>query len=521
MVKLMKNKNIHKGLPFVGITQITLLIILICIQAKLCYMYWQGTHITIQYLNIVIEIFKILIIFHIIFKLKSPPYKALWILLIAILPVPSMILYLIIGDTEIPKSIKSKLNDESTKSKKYLKWDNEINDNLFELNKHMYNQSYFLSKTTGLPLYKNMGIEYFDVGEKFFEALLEDIKNAKKYVFFQTFTVVEGKMWDRLYDLLKQKIDEGIQVYLIVDGMIPKEKQPKNLKKRLEVVGIKYQLFNPLSININSYINHRDHKKMVVIDGKIAYNGGLNIGDEYINLYAKLGHWKDTGIRMMGEVASSYTAMFIRTWNLCVKDNGLDYNNFIVKEFENSEILDGYILPYCDGPDNNSRPAKNSYIQMINTAKRYIYITTPYIAVDNEFINSLINSAKSGVDIRIITPYIPDKKLVHKVTQSFYHVLLESGVKIYEYKPGFIHSKSMVIDDELAVIGTINLDYRSLYFHYECANWIYKTGIESILRDDLLKTQEVSNEIKLENWEKRGAFKVLLDKILITFAPLI
>lgn len=517
----MKNKNIHKNFPLIGVIQIVFLVFLICIQVKLCYTYWQGTATKVKYIYSIIEIFKILIICHIILKLKSPAYKLLWIILIAILPMPAMILYVVIGDTEMPDSFKRKLNSESSKVKENLEAGAEIYDDLLKQDKLMYNQANFLFKTTGLPLYRNNRTEYFDTGEKFFECIIEDINNAKKYIFLEWFTITEGVMWDRLYNSLKHKINEGVKVYLVVDGMFPKEKRPKDFKEHLEKAGIKYNIFNPINININSYINHRDHRKIVVIDGDIAYNGGLNVGDEYINLYNKFGYWKDTGIKISGDAASSYVAMFIRTWNACSNGEILEYNEYINKRNDSIELSEGFLLPYCDGPDNNSRPAKNLYIQMITTARNYIYITTPYLAIDNEFITSLINSAKSGVDVRIITPYIPDKKLVHKVTRSFYHVLLEAGVKIYEYKPGFIHSKSIVIDDELAVVGTINLDYRSLYFHYECANWMYKSKTEIDVRDDFIKTQEVSSEIKLDAWRKRGKLKAFFDKILITFAPLI
>lgn len=514
----MKEKNINKNFPFQGLIQIIFVIVLIYIQIKICYTYWNGINLNIKYLTIIIEVFKILTIIHIILKLKSTEYKLLWLLLLNIFPVPAIICYILFGYAKLPAKFKNKLKEETIKFKEVLKVDEKSYEELVEIDKLKYSQANYILNVTGHPIYKNSGIEYFDVGEKLFNSVIEEVNKAKKYIFLEWFTIANGNMWDTLYNALKQKSREGIQVFLIVDGMIPKDKQPNNFRRNLEAAGIKYSIFNPINININSYINHRDHRKIVVIDGEIAYNCGLNIGDEYINLYPKLGHWKDTGIKILGEAASNYSAMFLSMWNLCNENENLDYNKFIVKHLDDNHYSKGYLLPFNDGPDNDVRVARNLYIQMITNAKKYIYITTPYLALDNEFTTALINSAKSGIDVRIITPYIPDKKLIHKVTRSFYNVLLEAGVKIYEYTPGFIHSKTIVIDDELAVVGTINLDFRSLYFHYECASWIYKTGVELSIREDFINTQKISNEIVLNEWKKRGKFKTLLDKILITFS---
>lgn len=515
----MDNKN--KNSPIMPILQIIFILIIICLYIMVCFIYWNGTADYIKYFSAYIEIIKVGVIIHIIYKMQNTAYKLFWMTFIALCPIPGLLCYLAFGSLEVPKNIMKKTNEENLEMEKHLKIDEKTYDELKDIDKQKYHQAMLLSKTTDMPLYKNSDVEFLDSGEKYFEHMLQDISKAKKYIFLEWFSIIEGTMWDKLYSLLKQKTAEGLEVYLIYDGMIPSEKRPKNLKINLEKAGINYQKFNPISININSYINHRDHRKMVVIDGLVAYSGGINIGDQYINLYSKYGHWKDNGVKTSGEPVKNYIAMFVNTWNLSTKNSKLEYNHFITKETNNISTGQGYVLPFNDGPDNKNNPAINVYMQMINMAKNYVYIVTPYIALDNEFIGCLINSARCGVDVRIILPHIPDKKFVHSVTHSFYSILLEAGVKIYEYGPGFVHSKTIVVDDELAIVGTINLDYRALYYHYECANWMYKTGIEKAVKEDFLTTQNKCIEIELNEWKKTRGLKNHLDKALITIAPLI
>ena len=259
----------------------------------------------------------------------------------------------------------------------------------------------------------------------------------------------------------------------------------------------------------------------MVIDGKVAYTGGINIGDEYINKTKTLGHWKDFGIRMTGKSVTSFKIMFLRMWNIGNKINYLNYEDFVLEEPNYPNDDNGFILPFCDGPDNHNNPAENTYINMINSAKKSVYITTPYLILDNELIVALTNAAYSGIDVRIIIPHIPDKKIVFALSRSFYDKLLKSGVKIYEYEIGFVHGKSCIVDGEVAVIGTINFDFRSLYLHYECGVWSYNTGVEKKMQDDFFKTLEQSIQIKYDTWKKRSIFKKIFEAILVAIAPLL
>jgi cardiolipin synthase A/B len=511
----MRNKLMSTTIKFLSV------IFLVFIQIKLSEIQYKGNTDSIIFFNGAIEILKAIIVLHIIYKLQSPSYKMLWIILIMFFPLPGLLLYVFFGSTKISNSFQSKIDKEYSDFKKYIDYDKKTCEEIKNINLIRYNQVNYLYNTNSLPLYKNSHTEYFDIGEKYFESMIIDISKAKNYVFVEYYSITEGIMWNRLFELLKQKVLEGVKVYIIVDAVNDFEKLPKNFEIILDEVGIQYRIFNSNVLKINSYFNYRHHRKITVIDGNTTYTGGINIGDEYINIYEKFGHWKDVGIKTIGKPTLSYIIMFIEMWNLSSKDKNLDYQSFVDTNIKDEKMTNGYIMPYFDGPDNSSNLAKNLYIQIINTAKEYVYITTPYLILDNEIITSLVNSAKSGVDVRIITPYIPDKKFVHLTSQSFYQILLESGVKIYEYKPGFIHSKVFVTDDELVTVGTINLDFRGLYSHFECGNWIYKTGIELEVKNDFLKTQDVSLKIKLDDWKTRSLFKRLLDKILMTLSPLI
>ncbi len=516
-------ENIYKKKVRVVATTIKTIcaILLVYLQIKICQVELNGSSTGLLYLNLAIELLKLTLIVHIIYKVKSPVYKLLWVILIVFFPVITAILYLIFGNPEMPEKFKKKVNEEQKNSQKYFTFDNTIYNELKDIDVLKYNQTNYLTKTTGLPLYRNEHIEYLDSGEKYFEQILEEISKATKYIFLEYFSISEGALWDNIFVALKQKVSKGVKVYLITDDMINSEKYPKDFKKKLNEAGIEYRLFNTLTININQYLNFRNHRKLTVIDGKMVFTGGPNIGDEYINIYKKYGHWKDAGIKIVGESVLSYIVNFIRMWNICNEHKKLEYTDFIYNNKKENNIRKGYIFPYFDGPDNDRNPSEKIYIQLINTAKDYLYITTPYLILSSEIVTALVNSAISGVDIRIITPYIPDKALVHLATRSFYQVLLEAGVKIYEYKPGFIHSKIFVTDDLLATVGSVNLDFRGMYFHYECGNWIYNTGIELVIKEDFFKTQDKSIQINLEDWNKRGLMKKFSDKLLITFSPLI
>ena len=292
-----------------------------------------------------------------------------------------------------------------------------------------------------------------------------------------------------------------------------------NLNEKLKEININYISFNSPTPFVRSYINYRDHRKIIVIDGLVAYTGGINIGDEYINLNSRLGYWKDSCARITGESIKSFIVMFFKMWNLN-KKNRTDYKDLIEK-IKPTEENNGFIIPYSDSPQNKKNPAQNTYINIINNSKKYVYIMTPYLILDNETNQALINASYSGIDIRIMTPRIPDKKLVNACTKSFYGQLLEAGIKIYEYDPGFIHSKIIVSDDNVATIGTTNFDFRSFYLNYECGIWIHNTKEEEKIKQDFINNIQKCTEIKLETWKNRKLTTKIVEAILRLISPLL
>ena len=297
------------------------------------------------------------------------------------------------------------------------------------------------------------------------------------------------------------------------------------MENEFKEYGIEYYKFNPFSPIINGYINYRDHKKIVVIDGIYSYTGGVNIADEYVNLIEKFGHWKDVGIKIVGKCTWSLSVIFLRNLEQITKKN-IDYvwyksisdeYNLKLKKQNNT----GYLLALSDGPDNRKNPIENTYIQIINYAKKYIYMTTPYFVISEQLLTAMLNSARSGVDVRVIVPHIPDKKIVYTATRSYYEVLLEAGIKVYEYKPGFIHSKTFVADDNTAIVGTANLDFRSMHLNYENIVWSYKTGVEEELKLDFNEMLNECIEIKLEDWKARSFVKKIGEALISAFSPML
>lgn len=327
-------------------------------------------------------------------------------------------------------------------------------------------------------------------------------------------------MWNSILEILEEKVKQGVEVRLIYDDMGCMFTLPYQYDKKLREKGINACVFNPFAPVLNSGFNNRDHRKICVIDGYIGFNGGINLADEYINEYEKYGHWKDTAVILEGDAVWNLTVMFLSVWNY-IHGTTEDYEKYRPNVYQKEKFsADGYIQPYMDSPLDDETVGENVYFNLINNAKDYVYITTPYLIIDNEMMTALSTAAKSGIDVRIITPYVPDKWYVHAVTRAHYEALTENGVKIYEYTPGFIHAKTFVVDDSYSVVGTINLDYRSLYLHFECGTWMYQTDCVMQMKEDFLKTLEVCQPVTLEDCRRVKWYRKIGRSILRIFAPL-
>ncbi len=365
----------------------------------------------------------------------------------------------------------------------------------------------YLNRTGCFPVYDKTQVTYFPLGENKFEAMLEELEKAEKYIFMEYFIVEEGYMWGRVLDILIRKASQGVEVRVMYDGMCEMSTLRTDYWKLLEKQGIHAKAFSPIMPFVSSHYNYRDHRKILVIDGKVAFNGGVNLADEYINRIERFGHWKDTAVMLKGPAVRSFALMFLQMWYIEGKE--ADYKTWLDLPCENAENASGYVMPYCDSPLDEYKAGEAVYIDVLYRATDYVHIMTPYLILDGELLTALCFAAQRGVDVKIILPGIPDKKVAYALAKSHYKALVDAGVKIYEYIPGFVHAKVFVSDDIKAIVGTINLDYRSLYHHFECATYMYKTGcienIENDFQDTLSKCREVNREsIKKEKFSYKA-----------------
>ena len=468
------------------------------------------------YYYVLSEILGILMTFYIIGGNSNPGYKIAWIVVLLIIPILGIIIYLIFGGNQLGKHEKKRLKEIYYKEVKYNAQDIKIMEKLKTESKDAYMQAHYIQSFGHDYIYQNTEASYLKDGNNYFETLKEKLLNAKKFIFMEFFIIKPGNMWDSILEILKTKVKEGVEVRLIYDDLGCIFSLPNKYYQTLESYGIKACSFNNFVPFLRNRVNNRDHRKIVVIDGVIGFTGGINIADEYINKGSKFGYWKDNGLMLKGDAVWSLTVQFLAMWDYINKTN----DNFLTYKINNQELyLDGFIAPYDDNPWDHEAIGENIYLNLINKAKKYIYITTPYLIIDSEMSTALQLAAKNGVDVKIIVPGIPDKKIVNMVTKSYYEELIKAGIEIYEYTPGFIHEKMFIIDDEYVTIGTVNLDYRSLYLHFECGVWLYQSKIVKEVKEDYLKTIDESTKVYLTK-KKRSYLYRLWMQILKAFAPL-
>lgn len=501
---------------FVAVFKLIIFIFWTMFQFVAIALVFNMFKISLIYYFIFFEIISAIFVIHLNYKDKNTSYKISWIALILLIPVVGVLIYIFsrIGIKYNFSRINKIISDKTIFSKE----DQDMLSSFKKENKIRYNETRLIKNISNYGAYRNTKVDYFSSGEDMYKKLLKELKKAKKFIFLEYFIISKSKMWDEIFEILKEKAKNGVEVRVLVDYIGSLVVLPKGFKKALKANNIKLKIFNPFKIILDFMLNYRDHRKITVIDGNIAFTGGINIGDEYINSYEKYGYWKDMAVCLEGEAVYSFTLMFLRMWQSISKKK----ENF--SKYKTSYKLEksqGIVMPYNSGPTKPDGSAEYVYLSIINSAKDYIYITTPYLIIGYEMILSLSLAAKRGVDVKIITPSIPDKKIVQILTRSHYDKLLESGVKIYEYTPGFIHGKTFVSDDECAVVGTINMDYRSLYLHFECAVYMYNVPIINDIHKDFLKTIEVSQKIDKKVWKKRNLSRKILESILRMFAPLV
>lgn len=446
-------------------------------------------------------------------------YKIAWIILIMAFPIFGGLFYLMFGGNRMSRFLRTRMDSMQQQLVATLKPNEELLAELMEENPDAARQAHYIQHFAYSPPYKDTYTQYLPIGEEKFAAMVEALKSAERYIFLEYFIVEEGIMWNTILDILREKAAAGVDVRMIYDDVGSIMTLPYRYDRKLEEMGIKCCRFNPFIPVLSARLNNRDHRKIAVIDGHTAFTGGINLADEYINAYEKHGHWKDSAILIKGPAAWSFTVMFLTMWNYLRKTTE-DIEQFRPTQFPPIPPSQGVVQPFSDNPLDENAVGETVYLNMIGRAKRYVYINTPYLILDSAMQTALCSAAQSGVDVRIITPHIPDKWYVHAVTRSYYPVLIESGVKIYEYTPGFMHCKTFAVDDMYGVVGTINLDYRSLYQHFECGVWLYNTESVIQIRDDFLKTLELCHEFDLQAYRARSPLRRAGTAILRLFAPL-
>ena len=472
-----------------------------------------------------VEVLAILVLLYLINKNDRPSVKLNWILLILLAPVVGVPMYLLYGEGRPTRAMNCKI----VRAKK------ENNERIAEIYGEIPTSapttrgeaiSCYLERHAGYPAYRDGEVIYYKSGEEMFPKMLETLKKAEKFILLEYFIIAHGKMWNEILSVLLEKAAEGVQVRIIYDDFGCMMTLPPNYEKYLESLhkNIRCMTFNDVVPIFAVRMNNRDHRKLLVVDGKTAFTGGINLADEYIAEKRRFGYWKDSGVKITGRAVRSFTKMFFYIWNAFRKDKE-DIGEYLLPETENEGGMSALndeklrIQPYDDSPFDNISVGETVYLDIINRARDYVYIFTPYLVLDDSLRSALCLAAARGVDVRIVTPAIPDKKMIYRLTRANYGILMKSGVKIYEYTPGFIHAKSMVSDDECAVVGTINLDYRSLYLHFE--NAVYFSGCDAVMdvKKDCEEIFAVSKACGA-GYPKRNLIGRVVDSVLRVFETL-
>ena len=446
----------------------------------------------------------------------NPSVKLSWVLLTMLAPVLTIPLYLLVNADLGHRLAHFRLREIDRETARYAPPRPDLRRELEERDPGAAGLAAYLERQ-GFPLYQNSDAKYLPLGEDMFEEVLAQLERARSFIFLEYFIIQEGYMWGRILSILERKVKEGVEVRLLYDGTCALTKVPYYYPQELEKIGIQCKMYAPLRPVVSTHYNNRDHRKILVVDGRVAFTGGINLADEYINRRVLHGHWKDTAVMVSGEAVRGFTLMFLQMWNVDTRQ-AEDYPRYL--DVTRPVAAPGFVLPYGDRPFDGEMVGEMVYMDILNRARRYVHITTPYLIVDNEMVTALTYAAKRGVEVVLIVPAIPDKKYVYALNQVYYRELIEAGVEIREYTPGFIHAKMFVSDDTTAVVGSINLDYRSLYLHFECAALLYGAAAVADVERDFQATRAVSRTITVEDCKRRKLRWRFFGWILRPLAPL-
>lgn len=512
-------KKAKKGILNIIFSRVFILLALLCVQ---CYVLATTVTYLQEYAFYVYAGFLVLSVVTVIYIINGngkTDFKVTWMLLILTSPIIGSVFYLYMKTQPGTALLQKQLSVLNKETKPYMLQDKEVLERLRASKPANANLVTYLNNRMSFPVYQNTMVTYLPLGEAKFEEMKKQLCKAESYIFLEYFIVDKGRMWGEILDILKEKVWQGVDVRVMYDGMCSMFQLPYNYDKELRHAGIKCKQFNRIQPVLSSRQNNRDHRKICVIDGKVAFTGGVNLADEYINEKERFGHWKDTAIMLQGEAVQSFTMMFLQMWNVTERRPD-DCSRYLTEKSETVKRELGYVLPYADSPFDNKNPGEQVYLHILNHAKKYVHIMTPYLIIDDDMLSTLKYTAECGIEVVLIMPHIPDKWYAFIVAKTYYETLMRSGVQIYEYTPGFVHAKVFVSDNDTATVGTINLDYRSLFHHFECGAFIYNNPVVWDVEKDFQATLKKCQKVTLEDLKHRNIIERICGKVLRLVAPL-
>ncbi|MBR1854535.1 MAG: cardiolipin synthase [Lachnospiraceae bacterium] len=519
-------KTRKKGILRILFSRILVILLLIILQISLWISVYGWFREYLPHFSVFTTIFTLTMFVYLFNVSMDASAKITWLFIMSLAPIPSSIFLAYTRSNLGHRLIRKRVEMLTQENLHRLPQDERVLEEIGVDRNGTDDLCRYVAKTGCYPVFANTEVTYYPLGEAKFKDMLEELAKAEHYIFMEYFIVQEGYMWGRILKILAEKAQAGVDVRVMYDGMCELTLLPYNYPKLMEKVGIKCKAFSPLTPFLSTHYNNRDHRKILVIDGKVAFNGGVNLSDEYINHIKVFGHWKDTAVRLKGDAVASFALMFLQMWNIDEKepefDKFLHPIAFAGKNMQEKaeDNVSGYVMPYADSPMDGERVGESVYMDILYRANDYVHIMTPYLILDGELETALKYAAQRGVDVKLILPGIPDKITAYALAKTHYYDLVKAGVQIYEYTPGFVHAKVFVSDDEKAVVGTINLDYRSLYHHFECATYLYKTDCVTDIEADYQETLGKCRQVTMESIRKEKVWMKLLGQFIKLIAPM-
>lgn len=511
-------KKGQKGLVRAIFSRMGLIVLLLAVQVVFLFSLFFRFEDFLPHILGGTALFTTVMVLYLLNRPIDPTAKITWLIVIMLLPVFGALLFLFTQSEVGHRAVKRRLEQLNVQTRESVPQDPGVMAELEQTDPGAAALARYIRRSGCYPVFRNTKTTFFPMGEDKWSALLRELEEAREFIFLEYFIIDEGLMWGKILEILARKAAQGVDVRVMYDGTCEFSTLPHDYPKRLNRLGIQCKIFAPITPFVSTHYNYRDHRKILVIDGHTAFTGGVNLADEYINHVVKFGHWKDVAVMVKGEAVRGFTLMFLQMW--AVDEKEPEFDRFLTSPIPPWERGEGFVLPYGDCPLDNDKVGERVYMDILNRARRYVHIMSPYLILDGEMETALKFAAERGVDVELILPGVPDKSAPYSLAKTHYASLLASGVKIYEYTPGFVHAKLFVSDDREGVVGTINLDYRSLYHHFECAVWLY--GVECLeeMEADFRKTREKCRRVTAETVKREKLWLRLMGFVLKAVAPL-